>query len=215
MKKILIIAGILSVFSSCKRDFLELAPQSNANVQNFYKTGEDMQVALNAAYGSLMLSGQYGYAYWQVGEVRSDNTTNWDGAGNFPDAEIDQFKETTSNSIINAAWLDTYHGILLCNVVLDRIEGVAMDASLKARFTGEAEFLRALMYFNLVRIFGDVPLVLKETKSVSEGYQQERVAVATVYEQIEKDLVDATQKLPVSFSGCRKSYKGSRKGIVR
>jgi hypothetical protein len=215
MKKI-IITGIISMFFSCKRDFLELAPKSNANVQNFYKTPEDMRVAVNAAYASLMLLGQYTYAYFQFGEVRSDNTANYDGPGNFPDGEIDLFKEVTSNAIIEGAWMDTYHGILLCNVVLNRIEGVSMNETLKNQFIGEMEFLRSLMYFNLVRVFGDVPLVLRETKSVSEGYQQGRVAVATVYEQIEKDLLDATQKLPISFSGSDvgRATKGAAKGLL-
>jgi hypothetical protein len=141
---------------------------------------------------------------------------NWDGAGNFPDAEIDQFKETSANSIITSAWVDTYHGILLCNVVLDRIAPIAMDETLRSRYIGEAKFLRALMYFNLVRIYGDVPLVVSETKSVAEGYAQTRVAVASVYDQIIADLSDAEQKLPVAYTGANigRATKGAAKGLL-
>ncbi|QNF33204.1 RagB/SusD family nutrient uptake outer membrane protein [Adhaeribacter swui] len=202
MKNKIYMLGLMSILlSSCSDDFLELAPISNANVQNFYRNAQDMQVAVNAAYSALQLEGQYRTAYWQMGEVRSDNTMNMDVAGNFPDAEIDLFKTAASNSIITAAWNDNYRGILLCNVVQDRIAAVTMDEALKNQYLGEVKFLRGLMYFNLVRIFGDVPLVLKETKSVEEGYQQPRVAKALIYEQIVKDLTEATQSLPDKFTG--------------
>src|SRR4029078_10247482 len=92
---------------SCKKNFLEREPISNMPSSAFYKTESDMQIALNSAYSTLQSAGQYGEANWQVGEVRSDNTYNWEGAGNFPDAELDQFKQTSSNSILNTMWLDT------------------------------------------------------------------------------------------------------------
>lgn len=201
MKKSIYIGIICTALVSCKKSFLDLTPVSNANVQAFYKNESDMRVALNAAYGSLQTGGQYQNANWQVGEVRSDNTMNWEGGGNFPDAEVDQFKESSANSIINSMWLDTYHGILLCNIVISRIEPVEMNQDLKNQFTGEAKFLRALMYFNLVRTFGDVPLVIKETGSVQEGYEQARTPVSAVLDQVAQDLTDAAQVLPATFTG--------------
>lgn len=217
MNKTYIIAGVLSLgLLSCSKGFLEKAPRSNANVQAFYKNAADMEVALNAAYGTLKSFGQYDHAVWQMGEVRSDNTSNYEYGGNLPQAELDQFKETTSNAIYNSMWLDTYYGILLCNVVLDRIDPVEMDDNLKKRFIGEALFLRALMYFNLVRTFGDVPLVLKETTSVQEGYEQGRVAVNLVYEQIIADLKTAESNLPASYSGADigRATSGAAKSIL-
>lgn len=201
MKKIIYIGIICMAFASCKKSFLDLSPISNANVQSFYRNAADMQVALNSAYASLQTGGQYQNANWQVGEVRSDNTMNWEGGGNFPDAEVDQFKESSANSIINSMWLDTYHGILLCNIVIDRLPAIDMNEDLKNRYAAEAKFLRALMYFNLVRTFGDVPLVLKETKSVQEGYEQSRMPVNTVLDQVALDLTEAAQHLPASFTG--------------
>jgi hypothetical protein len=201
MKKRYIAGLACMALFSCKKSFLELSPLSNANVQAFYRNANDMQVALNAAYATLITGGEYGNANWQVGEVRSDNTLNWEGGGNLPDAELDQFNESSANSIINSMWLDTYHGILLCNIVIGRIEGVEMSADLKKQFVAEAKFLRALKYFNLVRTFGDVPLVLTETNNVQVGYEQARVPVATVYEQIVSDLTQAASDLPASFSG--------------
>ena len=188
------------MLSSCKKDFLNLSPHSNMDISAFYKTANDIRVAVNGAYASLQLDGQYRTANWQVGEVRSDNSYNWEGGGNFPDAEIDQFKESPSNSILNSMWLDTYHGILLCNIILNRIGAVDLEDDLKKQYTGETQFLRALMYFNLVRTFGDIPLVVKETSSVEEGYLQGRAKVVDVYTQIIADLKSAAENLPVSYT---------------
>lgn len=201
MKNIYFPALLTLALFSCKKDFLELAPISNANVAGFYRNASDIEVAVTSAYAALQSDGQYENAMWQVGEVRSDNSWNWEGGGNFPDAEIDQFKESSSNNIINLIWLDNYHGILLCNIVLNRIGPINMSAELKKRYSAEVLFLRALMYFNLVRIFGDVPVVLKETFNVNEGYKHGRTPVAAVYDQIIQDLTDAAQDLPTTYSG--------------
>lgn len=201
MKLNTLIFGSLCVLASGCSGFLDLAPIDATNVSNFYKNASDMQAAVTAAYGMLANAGEYGYAYYNVAEVRSDNTMNWEGGGNLPDAELDQFKMASTNEIIRVMWVDTYRGILAANTVLDHIGGAQMEDALRQRFTGEARFLRALQYFNLVRTFGDVPLVLSETKSVDEGYSQPRVPKAEVYAQIIADLTEAEQKLPASYSG--------------
>ncbi|ACT92826.1 RagB/SusD family nutrient uptake outer membrane protein [Dyadobacter fermentans] len=201
MKLNTIILGSMCVLTTGCSGFLDLAPIDAANVKNFYRNASDMQAAVTAAYGMLANFGQYGYAYYNIAEARSDNTTNWEGGGNLPDAELDQFKMASTNEIIRVMWVDTYRGILAANTVLDHIGGAQMDDALRQRFIGEARFLRALQYFNLVRTFGDVPLVLSETKTVDEGYSHARVPKAEVYAQIVADLTDAEQKLPVSYTG--------------
>jgi hypothetical protein len=168
------ILGLMCILVSGCSGFLDLAPIDATNVQNFYRNASDMQAAVTAAYGMLTSAGEYGYAYYNVSEVRSDNTMNWEGGGNLPDAELDQFKMASTNEIIRLMWVDTYRGILASNTVLDHIDGAQMDDALRKRFVGEARFLRALQYFNLVRTFGDVPLVLSETKSVDDGYRHTR-----------------------------------------
>lgn len=216
MKFRLLIIGALSLGLGGCSDFLELAPKDAMNVKNFYRNAADMQAAVNAAYGMLTSSGEYGYAYYNVAEVRSDNTMNWEGGGNLPDAELDQFKMASTNEIIRLMWLDTYRGILACNAVLDHIGGATMDQALRERFVGEAKFLRALMYFNLVRTFGDIPLVVSETKSVSEGYAQSRRPASEVYTQIIADLTDAEQQLPVSYTGSDigRATKGAARALL-
>ncbi|KAA0989213.1 RagB/SusD family nutrient uptake outer membrane protein [Dyadobacter aurulentus] len=211
----LTLASLIFLSAGCT-DFLDLSPRDTANVGNFYRNAADMQAAVDAAYGMLASPGEYSYAYYNVSEVRSDNTFNWEGGGNLPDAELDQFKMSSTNEIIRLMWIDTYRGILACNTVLEHIGGADMDDALRQRFIAEARFLRALKYFNLVRTFGDVPLVLKETKSVDDGYSQVRVAQSEVYAQIIADLTDAASTLPVSYSGkdIGRATKGSAKALL-
>jgi hypothetical protein len=210
------IVSVFCIFMSGCSGFLDLSPKDAANVENFYRNASDMQAAVNAAYAMLASAGEYGYAYYNVSEVRSDNTMNFEVGGNLPDAELDQFKMASTNEIIRLMWIDTYRGILACNTVLDHIDGATMDQALRDRFVGEAKFLRALKYFNMVRTFGDVPLVLSETKSVSEGYSQARVAKAEVYSQVIADLSDAEQKLPLAYSGgdVGRATKGAVKSLL-
>ncbi|WP_031530165.1 RagB/SusD family nutrient uptake outer membrane protein [Dyadobacter crusticola] len=209
------LASLVFLSAGCS-DFLDLSPRDTANVGNFYKNASDMQAALTAAYGMLAAPGEYGYAYYNVSEVRSDNTMNWEGGGNLPDAELDQFKMSSTNEIIRLMWIDTYRGILACNAVLGHIAGATMDDALRQRFIGEAKFLRALMYFNMVRTFGDVPLVLSETKSVDEGYSQARVPQSEVYTQIITDLTEASAQLPLSYSGndVGRATRGAAKALL-
>lgn len=208
----IIIAFFLMV--SCKKDFLELAPVSAANVQNFYKDADDMERAVTGAYNALQLAGQYGDMYI-LAELRSDNTRHIAGDGD-TEREIDIFSENASSPYSNRCWQHSYVGIAACNTILARIGSIQMDQTLKDQLTGEARFLRALMYFNLVRIFGKVPLVLTETKSTEEGYQQGRNEITEVYAQIIADLGDAGQKLPASYTGIKigRATKGAAKALL-
>ena len=91
-----------------------------------------------------------------------------------------------------------------------------MDEALKARYIAEVKFIRALTYFNLVRIWGDVPLVTKEITEASEAYTYNRVSVDKVYEQIIQDLKDAETALPATFTGTElgRATSGSAKAIL-
>ncbi len=201
MKKLTFFLLVLFGSASCKDDFLVLAPLSETNSINFYRNADDMLNAVNAAYAALQFNGQYNQGMYAIGEVRSDNTEILDAQSGIDITQIDAFTTISNNGIINSVWNDHYRGILACNTVIDRLDGVAMNEALKKRFTGEAQFLRALMYFNMVRIFGEVPLVLKETADVESGYAFTRDPVETVYTQIVKDLTEAATILPGIYTG--------------
>ncbi|WP_439556448.1 RagB/SusD family nutrient uptake outer membrane protein, partial [Dyadobacter sp.] len=201
---------------SCKKGFLELAPISDTNSVNFYRNAEDMLNAVNAAYASLQFSGMYNLSMYAIGETMSDNTEILDAQSGIDISQIDAFTTLSNNGIASTTWNDHYRGILACNTVIDRIAGVTMDQALKDRFVAEVKFLRGLMYFNLVRIFGDVPLVLTETTDVSSGYTYTRNPTEEVYAQIVKDLQEAKQKLPASYTGTNvgRATSGAATGML-
>jgi hypothetical protein len=209
---------LLSAFilPSCKEGFLDLAPISDTNSVNFYRNADDMLNAVNAAYASLQFGGLYNSALYAIGEGMSDNTEILDAQSGIDISQIDAFTTLSNNAIVSSTWNDHYRGILACNTVIERIGGVTMDQALKDRFEGEVKFLRGMMYFNLVRIFGDVPLVLKETTDVAGGYAYTRNPVDEVYQQIIKDLQEAKAKLPATYTGTNigRATSGAAKGML-
>lgn len=197
---ILLLCGALT---ACSEDFTDLSPVSQRNVKAFYKTGNDMVTAINAAYKALHLTGTYNQSYWVMNEMRSDNTDGGaDQTGLGANLNIiDNFNENAATAeIITAAYLDSYVGISRCNLVLDRIEPVAMDETLKNRIKGEALFLRSLFYYNLAVSFGRVPLVLKEI-SVEEGREYGQAPASDIYKQLVEDLKKAESMLSLRYTG--------------
>lgn len=128
--------------------------------------------------------------------------------------EFDQFYIDTQNSMIANFWKAAYKTINRTNTVLGRIDGINIDAGLANRYKLECKFIRALMYFNLVRVYGDVPLVLKEI-SISESYEILREPKENVYNQIITDLKEA-QGLPVSYPTAEdgRATQGAAKALL-
>lgn len=199
-KLITICAVALLTGSSCKKDFLDLAPISQQNSNNFYRTGEDMKNALSSVYAALQYGGLYYSSMHIIGDLRSDNTEITDPAAGADMQAVDMFTNNAVNSISSNTWNGHYQGIQSANIVINKIDAVSMDAVLKARYKAEARFLRALMYFNLVRIYGDVPLVVDIINNPQDGYKYGRETIAKVYEQIIADLKDAEQNLPFEYT---------------
>jgi starch-binding outer membrane protein, SusD/RagB family len=198
--KLLILVLIAGLLLGCGDDFIDLAPISDANINNFYKTPADFETAVNGIYASLQ--DQYGEYYIFAG-IRSDQGDIQNTTGSFYQLydEFDQFFLDPANPILQRAWTNYYQTIARANTVLDRIEGVQIPENLANRLKGEAQFLRALSYFELVRIFGDVPLVINEVNDPLAGLEQERNAADLVYDKIISDLKDAAGLLPSSYSG--------------
>ncbi|WP_461079952.1 RagB/SusD family nutrient uptake outer membrane protein [Spirosoma flavus] len=207
----------LSLFiSSCQSDFLNLTPQSQPNADNFYKTANDFNNAVNGAYDVLQSSNQYGGDFNTLLEARSDNVLDNDPSSNAGlRYNIDRFIEPTTNTILRDTWGSLYTGINRTNLILDKIDAVSFDATLKARYKGEAQFIRALSYFNLVRLWGKVPLVLK-AGNTTESRSYIRNEVVDIYTAIEKDLTDAAANLPASYTGADvgRATSGAAKALL-
>ena len=199
-------------FSSCS-DFLEQNPQTDLSENDFYKTADDILSAVNGAYSSLQEGDIYGN--WYVfGEIPSDNTRNQLSGSVTTQNEFDPFYIDTQNSMIANFWKAAYKVINRTNTILGRIDGIEINTELANRYKLECKFIRALMYFNLVRVYGDVPLVLKEI-SISESYDILREPKENVYNQIIADLKEA-QDLPVSYSTAEdgRATQGAAKALL-
>lgn len=202
MKNIYIILIFSLFLSSCGEKFLDLDPVSQITTGSFYKTAEDIDLAVNAAYDALQTTGQYGQNFVYFMEVSSDNseqnsiTTSGGTYGDF-----DLFRLFPTNPVLDQTWKDCYAGIQRCNIVLNRIDKVEIDQSIKPVREGEVKFIRALTYFNMVRIWGDIPLVITETENPFDAYGHIRNVSEVIYQQIITDLTEAIIGLPVSYTG--------------
>lgn len=193
-----IFLGATFLLASCSDSFLDLKPISTATSDNFYRTADDFKNAVNGGYGGLQANGITGNSY-VFGEISSDNTVAVASGSVTDQDEFDRFYIKTTNPFISGRWNDSYNVIARYNTILERIGAVSMDETLKNRYIAETKFLRAVVYFNLVRTFGDVPLILKPVSNPDEGYTFGRNTVAEVYTQIEKDFTEAESVLPVSY----------------
>ncbi|WP_170122675.1 RagB/SusD family nutrient uptake outer membrane protein [Mucilaginibacter oryzae] len=185
----------------CKKDYLSLQPTDSQTKENFYKTKSQFQQAINGAYAPLQ--GLYNGSFWAMAEMRSDNTSYeydpYDRASTNKE-EIDEFRELNNNDIVESFFNASYVGVQRCNIILTRLPLAKLDSVATDTIAGQAHFLRAFNYFNLVRMFGDVPLVLIETNSVGDAFSQAHKApAANVYNQIIADAKVAIAKLPRSY----------------
>ncbi|MBC7828312.1 MAG: RagB/SusD family nutrient uptake outer membrane protein [Chitinophagaceae bacterium] len=209
MKKyfpVYILFFVAIIFNSCSKDFLEQTPETSRTTDNVYKSASDFYNAVVGAYSTLKHNGLYGNsssssALLMLGEVVSDNSD--DGAtravSNVSIFELEDFNFSLSNTYFSSAWTGHYVGIARANTILSRLPEASIDAGLKTRYEAEARFLRALFYFNLVRLFGDVQLVTTQTTDPNEGYGITRTSTAQIYELIINDLTVAEASLPSSI----------------
>ncbi|MEQ9440118.1 MAG: RagB/SusD family nutrient uptake outer membrane protein [Cyclobacteriaceae bacterium] len=195
--KYLIYTIFLATLVACEST-IDLKPLSQNSADNFYTTASDMEQAVVATYDGVQDLMRPGYLD-HFAEVRSDNSYNFattPAGGAY--ADFDNFNLGASNARLNGFWHAAYLGIQRANIVLNRIDDITMDPVVKENRKGEVKFLRALTYFYLVQIWGDVPLVVEETEDPMESIDQERTPVAEVYSQIITDLTEASDVLPIA-----------------
>jgi starch-binding outer membrane protein, SusD/RagB family len=215
--KIKIFSWSLAVLTlaSCKKSFIELTPQTRVTEANYFQTVSDYQQAVTAAYSPLQ--GLTNDAY-VMGEMRSDNANyiylpSLQG-GQFTDKyNITQFLDVPINMNNSNKYVQCYSGISKTNAVLVRIDAANIDDSDKNNIKGQAEFLRAYYYYELVQYYGGVPLHLAEVSSVSQTALA-RSSDTAVYNQIIKDATDAANILPVVQTQLGMVTKGSAEALL-
>jgi hypothetical protein len=208
IKFIFLFFGVTAILS-CKK-LINQNPQSNLSTATYYKNADEVLIGLNGAYNGLQKSMFY---EWQMTELRSDNSKmgvpSSNNTVNRDLSDLDLFIPSTAHTNIYNYWLATYNNIRNANVILLNL-GINYDAgtgtislgstnvvisdSLRKQYGGEALFLRACSYFNLVRLFGgvfliDKPIAAEAAKAVN------RSSVAEIYKFIKADLLAASTYL--------------------
>jgi len=199
--KLLYTVIILATLSSCRKDFLNLVPETSLSSASFYKNKGQFDQALVAAYVPLRTIVHAGI---YMDEMRSDNTffTIYNANRGFAtstEALAEFLDNSTSSAEPNSPgnrYGNDYSGIAMVNTILSRLETSDLSQSAKDSVSGEALFLRAFYYYDLVQHYGGVPLQLKELASAEEAFQPRNTA-EEVYAQIVTDLQAAIAVLPV------------------
>lgn len=206
---------LVCLLSSCEKDFLEKKPLGQLTSDNYFETEDHAVWATNAVYEHLRNWDVHVFSYIGITDIISDDADK----GSTPsDAsfliEIDNFTFNARNIAFDGIWRGYYQGIYRANIAIENIPGIEMDEDLQARLIGECQFLRAYFYFQLVRWFGDLPLITRPLNQ--DEYVQPRVTVNEIYDQIILDLEAAIEALPVQYTSTDvgRVTQGSAQGLL-
>lgn len=200
---------VLLIASACN-DFLDRQPLVDRVESNFYQTQKDAEEAVVAMYDVLGWGTGWGNEprfcpFQMLADISSDDSfAGGASRSDIPEIiEIDRHAIRPANETARGIWRINYVGIYRANILLERIEDISpiqIDADFKTRAIAEAKFLRAYYYFNLLRTYENVPLILRPLSGLSEA-NQPQATPKQVYDQIAKDLVEAAADLPASVAG--------------
>ncbi|MBE0651134.1 MAG: RagB/SusD family nutrient uptake outer membrane protein [Bacteroidales bacterium] len=220
MKKHLFYISLILIFlsaglSSCKK-FLNDVPQTSLTSGNAYKSANDVENALAGCYSTFYTD----YYQWEdimLGDVRSDNAYPG-GGGEDTFVDVDLFKVPPSNSHDYQFWWgQPYQAIASCNILLDKINGVTdpnLTETRRKQIIGEASFLRAFNYYQLVKLFGGVPIELHSNTANPAVTRKPRATEKQVYDQIVSDLQTAVDDLPNSYGDLPTDKTRATKGAA-
>ena len=194
MKKYTIIyLLVLVTITSCKKDFINLNDPNAITVENSFKTENDVLLYLNGAYQALRSTDNIGENSGLYTDERSDDTGRNDAQSNsgIP-FQFNDFSLLPSNGNLKSHWSSLYGAISRCNIIASNIDRVTFGSdATKVNYLAETKFIRALMYFQLVRKWGAVPIVTKQLYTPAEVTEATyRQPEAAVYAQIVADLKD-------------------------
>ncbi|WP_080779658.1 RagB/SusD family nutrient uptake outer membrane protein [Chryseobacterium phocaeense] len=218
MKKIIISSILVLSSLSCSNDFLENRVENAVLAEEFFKTEADAMSGTAAIYAFLKGWDNSAFPFQYVMGVTGDDVVKGSNPGDssFINA-YDNYSYTVSDAGIESYWKAQWKGIALCNRVITHVPLIEMNANLRNRLVAEAKFLKAYFYFNLVRLWGGVPIFDNIPVNPSEfNYNIPRNSVNEVYDYIIKNLNEAADVLPQSYpaSDLGRVTKGAAKGIL-
>lgn len=198
-KYIIAAIGMSLLVSSCKKDFLELTPRGTELEDNFYKNESQVFEGLVSVYDVMQWGTSGGYTM-KMPLLTAGSDEAYAGGSDASDqpnwVAFDNFTMNSNVGPQDGLWQKNFTGVNRSNLILSKIENSeALSESFKTRVIAEAKFLRAYFYFDLVRFFGNIPLIT-DAIPTAELYSQPQVAPELVFQQIESDLTDAIAGLP-------------------
>jgi starch-binding outer membrane protein, SusD/RagB family len=201
--KYIIMPIFASLFTlSCGEDFLDVKPNDGRILDNeYYKDEKQAFSALVSVYDRLSkYSGTFFNMITMLNAGSDDFRAGGEAAGTA--VGIESFYNYTINptTVPSNYWNDYYQGIFRANTLIERLPNIPMDAAKKARFTAECKALRAYFYFELVRLFRNIPLITQPVLP-SETFNVPQNSPEALYAQIEKDLIEAKSDLPFTIAG--------------
>jgi starch-binding outer membrane protein, SusD/RagB family len=185
------------LLAACDTSPLEVNPGFEVPNEQALSTPAGLAAGVRGIYDALQQTDAYDRNLIVYPDLYADNL---EFTGTFDtDAEVDDGNVTPANTTVEGIWSAGYDLINRANNVLAAIPNVAgVDATTASQFTGEALFLRALTYHNLVRWFGGLPILLQPTWEITPGVNVPRNPEAEVYARIEADLLAAIPQLPTT-----------------
>ncbi len=190
--------AVAGVFASCSKGFLDRPPLSQISTENFYQTTTDLKLATAALYaGSPWADWTYS-SYLTIGDVLSGNMAlGWNGDA----IQLNTFSVTGLNGAVISNWKGMYNVIAQCNTTINSITAktpASVPDVYKNVAIAEAKFIRAYAYFNLVVLWGDVPIIEDNSLLVNNPLVPRNNA-SDVYKFIANDLTFAVNNLPAAF----------------
>lgn len=189
----------LMLFTACSDEFLEVDPTGRALEDNYYRNAEEAYNGLVAAYDPVGWVG--GGLITKTFAMNSGSDDFYAGGGNAQDIYDGQvwsnYTIDPSTGPQGTLWSKGFSGVFRVNTLLVKLPDVDMPDDLKTRFEAEGKFLRAFYYFDLIRLFYEIPL-FTEPVDPDQMYEVEQVAPDLVYDQIEADLLAAIPNLPIT-----------------
>ena len=185
-----IVFGSLMALLSCEK-FLDVEPEFTQDAENYFLSPQDYELALIGAYDLLQTS----FLTQWIGEIASGHSIA--GGESVTDTqglhEIENMTHNAQNNELRSLFQFQYTGIARCNYIMENKDNIEFDE--KNRVIGETRFLRAYYYFELVKYFGGVPLIVDKRLGADEVTEIDRASAAEVYAQIEADLEFAAANL--------------------
>jgi len=212
---VILVLGVMLTINNACTDFLTEELRGSFSSETFYQNDKQALQAVNGVYNAIAFANPDN-AIWIFGDVASDDAVKGGNPGDQSEITyIDEFTADANNGIVSDYWSFAYEAIARANNVIANVPAVEMDETLKNRIIGEAKFVRAYSYFNLVNIFGKVPLKLLPQLTY-EAIHVPLSEVPDIYARIEQDLTDAAAALPVSYtsSDMGRVTKGAALGLL-